>query len=207
MKSRGFTLIEIVIAIFIMSIAVVGVFSAYSMMVILTSDSADRLTASYLAQEGIEVIRNIRDKNWLNMFCCTNGGAGCPADSCDPAPAWLDGLMSDSVSTKNCIVDYKTTASKAVPVPSWSDGEPDYLYIDSAGFYSLSTEGETKTKFKRKIILEKKPIDSLNNYALKVTVEVSWNQKLTLLGDGEQAGTCNEGRNCIKAVETLYNWY
>jgi prepilin-type N-terminal cleavage/methylation domain-containing protein len=53
--SKGFTLIELIISVFILSVAVVGIFNAFSIMIILTSDAADRLTATYLAQEGEEI--------------------------------------------------------------------------------------------------------------------------------------------------------
>jgi prepilin-type N-terminal cleavage/methylation domain-containing protein len=88
---NGFTIIELVISIFILSVAIVGVFSAYSMVTILTSDASDRLTATYLAQEGMEITRNVRDTNWLNI------DAGNPAGA-----TWLDGLSCLS----GCEADY-----------------------------------------------------------------------------------------------------
>src|SRR3989344_4749088 len=60
MKKTGFTIIELVISIFIITVAVVGVYSAFSLAVILSSDAANRLTAAYLGQEGQEIERNIR---------------------------------------------------------------------------------------------------------------------------------------------------
>ena len=93
--SKGFTLIELVISIFVMSVGLVGVFGAFSVISILTSDSANRLAGSYLAQEGVEIVRNIRDNNWLNMAaagCDCSPGVNCtpPTDTC--AYSWLDGL-------------------------------------------------------------------------------------------------------------------
>jgi len=64
---KGFTIVEIIIAIFITSIVLMGIFSIFYVVTVLASDSSDRLTATYLAQEGMEIVRNIRDKNWLNM--------------------------------------------------------------------------------------------------------------------------------------------
>ena len=68
--NKGFTLIELVISIFLLCFVIIGVYNAFSIIVILTSDTSDRLTATYLAQEGIEIVRNIRDTNWLNMDNC-----------------------------------------------------------------------------------------------------------------------------------------
>ena len=52
MYSKGFTLIELIIAIFILSIGIVGIFGAYSAMIVAVSDTSERATATYLAQEG-----------------------------------------------------------------------------------------------------------------------------------------------------------
>lgn len=62
---QGFTLIEGIIAIAIISTAlIVGLSLAYSNL-IAAQNNSDRIIAANLAQEGIEVMRNIRDSNWL----------------------------------------------------------------------------------------------------------------------------------------------
>ncbi|MGA2418049.1 MAG: prepilin-type N-terminal cleavage/methylation domain-containing protein [Candidatus Staskawiczbacteria bacterium] len=197
--SRGFTIIELIISIFILSVAVVGIFSAFSMVVILTSDAADRLTATYLAQEGMETARNIRDINWLNM------------DQNPGTASWVDGLTAGGINngidcTQGCEADYESTR-----MSPWVD--TDYLKIDSSqngsGFYNY-TSG-TDTKFKRKIIitcLPDKDCTDTSDYIIKVVVQVSWNQKATILNPYNQAGTgvC-PGSNCIASEETLYDWY
>src|SRR3989338_7885463 len=111
---NGFTIIELIISIFILSVAVVGIFSAFSMMAILTADVTDRLTATYLVQEGMEIIRNIRDTNWLNM------------DAGSPGATWLDGLTSCSANSGGCEVDYTTTGSGSYLVRPYNPS--DYLY-------------------------------------------------------------------------------
>jgi prepilin-type N-terminal cleavage/methylation domain-containing protein len=64
-KEKGFTIIEVIIAIFILTVGVLGAFSAIQMIAAFTSNVSSRLAAVYLAQEGIENVRNIRDSNWL----------------------------------------------------------------------------------------------------------------------------------------------
>ena len=73
-NNKGFTIIELIISIFILSVGLVGVFNALSVVTVLTAGSADRVTATYLAQEGMEIVRNIRDTNWLAMDTCPRGG-------------------------------------------------------------------------------------------------------------------------------------
>src|ERR1035437_4630247 len=107
-ESKGFTIIELVISISILSVAVVGIFNALSVLIILTSDSADRLTGTYLAQEGMEIVRNIRDTNWLDMNKATLAG------NVGTVYSWDNGLASngfpdhpncESQSNKSCRAD------------------------------------------------------------------------------------------------------
>ena len=62
---RGFTILELMAAIVVISIGVLGAYSVVQQIFSATFVSSTRLTATYLAQEGIENIRNIRDINWL----------------------------------------------------------------------------------------------------------------------------------------------
>ena len=65
-KNNAFTLIEVVVAIFIIALVIVGVFTLIQRTIMDRAFIASQLQASYLAQEGIELVRNQRDENWLN---------------------------------------------------------------------------------------------------------------------------------------------
>ena len=205
--SKGFTLIELIISVFILSVAVVGIFNAFSIMIILTSDAADRLTATYLAQEGEEIVRNIRDTNWLNMDACNSPTppSYCPA-------SWVDGLTADGLNgspncSNGCEADYTTDTniSGAWVMKPWSASGLPLLINSGNGFYNYSSG--TITKFKRKIIITSIPdANNVSGYILKVEVQVSWNQKATILNAGYLAGNCQPA-NCIKVEGTMYDWY
>ena len=62
---QGFSLAEVVIVIFILAVVLVGVLNLISRTFTHTDFVATKLTASYLAQEGIELVRNLRDSNWV----------------------------------------------------------------------------------------------------------------------------------------------
>lgn len=64
-RKGGFTLIEIIFAIFLFTTGILGVYAAIQQTIIASSISTSKLKAAYLAQEGIEIVRNIRDTNWL----------------------------------------------------------------------------------------------------------------------------------------------
>jgi prepilin-type N-terminal cleavage/methylation domain-containing protein len=150
-KSKGFTLIELVVSLFILAVAIIGVYNSFSTIVVLTTDASSRLTASYLAQEGIEIIRNIRDNNWIQ-----NKG-------------WTAGLLDCEYG---CEADHKTgTSSEIIPLRDYPTGG-NRLKIGSDNFYNYDSTAGIETKFKRKIT-----ITPQGNNILKVSVLVIWQEK------------------------------
>ena len=61
----GFTLIEIMVAMFVFLVALIGVSLLLSKIFLFSGFASSKLTAAYLCQEGIEVVRGIRDSNWI----------------------------------------------------------------------------------------------------------------------------------------------
>ena len=64
--SRGFTLIETLVALVLITIATGPVLILATSSVNIASRIEHNLIASNLAQEGVEAIRNIRDTNWAS---------------------------------------------------------------------------------------------------------------------------------------------
>ncbi|MBI4812209.1 type II secretion system protein [Candidatus Falkowbacteria bacterium] len=64
-NKEGFTLIELTVIIFIISLAMVGVLSLVIQNIQVEYINKNTLIASQLAQEGLELVRNKRDANWL----------------------------------------------------------------------------------------------------------------------------------------------
>lgn len=105
-QQSGFTLIEAFIAITILLFAVLGPMSLVSRSIADANYAANQITAFYLAQEGLELVINQREKNessgkdhWLDgLENCTDGKScqvwlddqmelrtsPCPVDRCDP---------------------------------------------------------------------------------------------------------------------------
>ena len=63
---KGFTIIEVLIAVAVITIGVLGILGVIYQTTSYIALSSSRLVAIYLAQEGMEIVRNIRDTNWLN---------------------------------------------------------------------------------------------------------------------------------------------
>lgn len=64
-RGAGFTILEIIVVIFIITMGLVGVLSLIIQNVQVQYVNKNNLIASQLAQECLELIRNIRDNNWL----------------------------------------------------------------------------------------------------------------------------------------------
>jgi prepilin-type N-terminal cleavage/methylation domain-containing protein len=81
MKQRAFTLVEVLVALAILSVGLVPAFYHVTGAILLAGRIRDSLITANLAQEGIEIVRSIRDENWFNLddyddglsIVCVNG--------------------------------------------------------------------------------------------------------------------------------------
>ncbi len=89
-KQAGFTLVETMVAISILSLAVTGPLLIAQKGLGSSIYARDQITAFYLTQEAVEYVRNVRDSNritgaaWLSQFGgCKEDGSGrkCQIDS------------------------------------------------------------------------------------------------------------------------------
>lgn len=154
MSNKGFTLLESLVAIFLLTFGIGGAFVLVSQTAISSQLTESRLEAIYLAQEGIEIVRNLRDANFLKIY---KGFGG----------TWLDGLGNCQAG---CERDYDDTA--------FSPFSGRYLKI-GGGFYNYDLGQDTF--FKRKIIISEfadldSPPDGVDD-RVKVSVEVSWSER------------------------------
>src|SRR3989338_9606391 len=67
-RYTGFTLIETLVAVTILTFAVVGPMFTASRSIVAAQLANDQITASYLAQEGIEYVREVRDNAYLDAY-------------------------------------------------------------------------------------------------------------------------------------------
>jgi len=65
-EKNGFTLIEVITVLFVISLGMVGVLSLIVQNIKSQSLNKNTLIAYQLAQEGVELIRQVRDSNWIN---------------------------------------------------------------------------------------------------------------------------------------------
>lgn len=159
--NKGFTIIETLVAITILMIAISGPLVVANKGTTGAITARDSMIASYLAQESMETIKNLRDNNiataasWLNGFSvgsvCNAANKPCDASALD-SPAILNNL---------------TTPYPLVLVPN--------------GYYShnTATAGAVSTKFSRYFYLSAPggatPCIEASSECT-ATVIVSWNE-------------------------------
>jgi len=151
LKNKGFTLIEVIVAIGIILTTIVGLIGLSSFSVSSLGTAKSKVIAVNLAQEGIEIVRNIRDSNWITYR--TQIDQGHPE-------YWSVGLGNGTYRAQ-----YDSASLTANP-----DNPP--LYKNSYGFYQYSPTGGTLTPFRRTITLQNISADEI-----RVTSQVTWSEK------------------------------
>lgn len=188
-NNLGISLLEVIVAMTIITIGLVGVLSLVIQNVEAQYIDKNILMASGLAQEGLELVRNVRDTNWLA-----------------PGNAWKQGLTGDGTYT----IDYGGPTSIKMSVNSIADADAR-LYSNKicigggdegsdceqnsdcssnvcqpSGFYTHTSSGNEPTNFYRLITI----VD--NNDYLDVKCAIRW---------------IDGGQNHDYTAETyLYNW-
>lgn len=80
-NQKGFTLIETLFAILIFSAALISLMTIAGRGIAATGSAREQLEAHYLAQEGLEVVRNIRDQNFVSHGNWDDGFTQCTSTS------------------------------------------------------------------------------------------------------------------------------
>jgi len=115
-SNNGFSILEIIIAIFIIVLGLISVLSLIMQNIQVQYINKNMLIASQLAQEGVELVRNVRDNNWQKGY------------------DWLYGNGSDSdtdiVQDGEYAIDYE---GNIYNIDDISDAG---LYINDDNFYT-----------------------------------------------------------------------
>lgn len=67
-KEKGFTLIETLVAVSILTLSIAGPLFTANSVIVAAENARNQLTASHLAQEGIEYVRWMRDNEYLAAY-------------------------------------------------------------------------------------------------------------------------------------------
>ena len=97
-SNRGFGIIEILIVIFIVTMALASLMQLYNLFLKSERHSEKYIQATLLAQEALEATRNIRDAGWTNISGLTTGAQYHPVVAGSP-PAWNMAAGAETISS------------------------------------------------------------------------------------------------------------
>lgn len=168
-KQSGFTLVETLVAIAILTLSVAGPLYTASRAIVAARTSSDQLTASYLAQEGIEYVRALRDTSYLDRYRAN--------DPTISASAWANFLSSSqTVSVGKCRAPQSCAYDPGYALGSGYDltqcpssGCPSLVLYGGMYRPSTSVSGGTPTVFTRSI--QAIDVDSTNE---RIISRVTW---------------------------------
>ena len=155
-KNSGFTIIETLVAVAILMISIAGPLTIAEKGLTAAIYARDQVTASFLAQDAMEYIKNIRDTNMKKGDDWTQG---------------LQSCINSGSSSNPCKID---TITGINPITSCDpvNANTCYLYMSNNGIYTTASSNNTLTKFQRSFYLEK-PTVGLDNNGDEVLVRVT----------------------------------
>lgn len=154
---NGFTIVETLVAIAILMIAIAGPLVVANKSLTAALYAKDYAIGSFLAQEGVELIRNFKD-NGTNGFSVAN----------------LRNAAICDVSTEKCRIDISTPS-----IGNCLSGDCTLYTVPTRNGYAYSTgeSNQEKTIFSRSFYAEKV---TGTDKEVKVTVRVWWNEGTVL---------------------------
>ncbi len=137
---QGFTLIEVFVSLTIMTVGILGLFTLVQQTTSALPISGQRLVASYLAQEGVEIVRNLRDTNRLKQINWSAGltscGTGCEADyTSQSLPAFTGRYLKNDGSFYNYSGTTPTPYQRKITI-TITPGESNILMVNVEIFWS-----------------------------------------------------------------------
>lgn len=176
-KNKGFTLVETLVSISIFTVSLLAVISVLTQGIANTTYIKTKLTATYLAQEGIEYMRNMRDT--YALYDSTSAQHGWDTFNTHVSPCQNNGCSFGDLTYSD------PQAIKTMQLNPCASTCPNLLYDNSNGKYGSVG---TTSPFIRKVVVT--PVAGGNE--IKVTSTVYWTQ--------------GSGSYNVVFSEDLFNW-
>lgn len=145
-KQKGFSIGEVMVAMFILLVGIVDAIFLTVRSVGSLKDSREAVVATLLAQEGTELVRNVRDNNVTQSTCGVGDDERCLAFDVDY------GFPSKGNVPVRCSADYTLNGDGVLNCSN----PKDLLYVDKERMlYSHSSGGSwVETRYERGIYID-----------------------------------------------------
>jgi Tfp pilus assembly protein PilV len=180
--NSGFTIIETLVSLSIFSMSIITLLSVLGNGISSTNYAKQKMIASYLAQEGIEYTRNIRDTFVLYSASSQEGWDDFKEKLTDAGCDLTDGCFFDDHSVFS---GGEMPSANHVSFIACGTACPKFLYDETTGKYNYISG--TSTNLTRKI-----KITEITDDEMKVSSTVYW-----------VSGT---GTKSLTLSEDLFNW-
>jgi len=182
---RGFTLIETMVAISILMLALIAPMSLATESLTVAFYARNQITAFYLAQEGIEIVRSVRDSNIITAASGQSVSsifAGIPqGTTASDAPLFtVDSLQTTSNALDVCASSGPTQVCPPLQTDGSVYGYPSACYSAhvSNGTWQTSDCAGTDQNWKNSTFTRSIKAYPVNGspHELRVSVTVTWQQ-------------------------------
>ncbi|MDO8571923.1 MAG: segregation/condensation protein A [bacterium] len=189
-NQKGSTLIELITAIFMLSLALVSALAFTTVNFKNESIGASRLVASNLAREGVELSRNIRDTNWIKGEAFNTG----LENGCSIIPSTIDRFTLQVACPEKIMED---TAFRI-----YRDTNKKTLYQGQTGL-----ETEQETQFYRSIAITPVCIKIVDGISTDTPdVQCSSDETIGLQVSSDVHWVQGGSEYNVRMTEQLYNW-
>lgn len=177
--SKGFTLIEVLTALTIVMVGILGAFGLVNQTIAASKTASMQLTAAYLGKEGIEIVKNIRDSNYLKSHYSETGYG--------QESSWMSGLaLAGNPISVDCSAGCDADYSMGSLNRNYA-GQPLNFNGHFFNHAPVNPAANPATPYRRSITVIPRAD------FLEISVRIDWNE---------------HGRNrSIVVQENLYNWW
>lgn len=177
---------EVVITLFVVTVGIIGVVMLISNSIVHSADSRNQIIATELAQEGLELMRNIRDNNLKNSEAFDKD-----------ISAVANGCVDLNTQTANSSDSVAPLAPLSLVCPNPGADNHQLYYRDAPGYYNYVHDATYPfTRFYRGITSTTRnngtPADTSDDY-IEVSSMVVWGN-----------GTFPAESACTPALKCLY---
>lgn len=175
---KGFSLIEVMFACVVLTVGILAMISLMVSNISHSMGARDQIIASELAQEGIELVRNVRDNNFA-------------ADK----KAFAADFANDDKD--NCRIDKDST-----DVADCNNGQNRKKLFLENGYYVHSDGAGDETKFQRKILIVYDTGRANDATSATISSMVSWGSDLHA-----NCNACGVSNKCVCVSGVLTDWH